>query len=396
MPPNQTDEIHDGRKQTDKSLSTERDKTDESLSDDRERTERQADRAVADSRTEADATRAQVRRKDRGQTNRQELGEGAAAERLDSEQRVRQERETSDTALGEERRATDAARDRERSQQKATGQRLFHAERGKTDHDLTHERKEADAEVQRVNDVLTVEVSAHGSTRAALTTRDEFLSIVSHDLRNPIASISGAADLLAETPLYAAADEDAREYVDMIARNASEALRLINDLMDMEQIAIGKLGLELELCDVREVVRHSIKALTPLSLAKGLDLRVEANTSASVRCDRGRISQVLSNLIGNALKFTPSGGVITVTVRAKTAESQISVSDTGPGIPGEMRKTVFERFGQIGKHDRRGLGLGLYISTVIVEAHGGRIWLDSEVGRGSTFHFTLPRGERTG
>jgi signal transduction histidine kinase len=111
----------------------------------------------------------------------------------------------------------------------------------------------------------------------------------------------------------------------------------------------------------------------------------------SARCDRDRVSQVLSNLLGNAIKFTPSGGTVTLAA-APSPEGgvTVSVSDTGPGVPDALRERIFERFWQIGKPDRQGLGLGLYISKMIVESHGGRIFVDSAAGKGSTFRFTLP------
>lgn len=367
-----------GRTQTDNSLSIERAKTDESLPGGREDLERQTDQSMAQSRANADETRAHYRRSN------------SDAESFGSDERIQQERKTSDKALNKERLATDAARDRERKLHKTAEQKLLSTERKKTDRDLQRERRETDSELKKVQNDLKQEVSAHNSTLSSLTTRDEFMAIVSHDLRNPIGSISAATELLTETTFYAAADDDARDYIDMIARNANEALRLIGDLMDMEQIAIGELGIELEMCDMSDLISHAAKSFAAQCLAKGVDFRISQNDSIAVLCDRSRISQVLSNLVGNALKFTPAGGNISLMLRHAEGELQVSVTDTGPGIPAEMRKVVFERFWQLGKRDRRGLGLGLYISAMIVEAHKGRIWVDSEVGSGSTFYFSLP------
>ncbi len=110
-----------------------------------------------------------------------------------------------------------------------------------------------------------------------------------------------------------------------------------------------------------------------------------------INCDRDRVAQILSNLIGNALKFTPEGSSITVATEESSVEIKVSISDTGPGIPEDQKNHIFERFAQIGNKNRTGLGLGLYISKTLVESHGGTIWVTSAVGKGSTFYFTLPK-----
>ena len=123
----------------------------------------------------------------------------------------------------------------------------------------------------------------------------------------------------------------------------------------------------------------------------GVSLRIEAPAGrVPAHFDHARILQVLSNLVRNALQFTPSGGAITLRVAAEPHGCRIDVSDTGAGIPADELQRIFERFHQVGNTDRRGLGLGLYISKAIVDAHGGRIWAESEIGRGSRFSFTLP------
>jgi signal transduction histidine kinase len=129
-------------------------------------------------------------------------------------------------------------------------------------------------------------------------------------------------------------------------------------------------------------------------VAKGITLTANPEAGCDdVVCDRSRVVQVLSNLIGNAIKFTPAKGQIRVRCARTGSESkdvQVSVSDTGPGIAPEKIKTIFERFSQINSQDRRGIGLGLYIAKMMVEEHSGRIWVESKLGEGSTFHFTLP------
>ena len=171
-------------------------------------------------------------------------------------------------------------------------------------------------------------------------------------------------------------------------------LRLIEDLLDIERIAAGKLTLHIEQHDVSEIIKQSVEQLHGAAVAKGITLEAEPqNVSGYVVCDRSRVMQVLSNLIGNAIKFTPAKGKICVSCQRTGPEGekiQISISDTGEGIAPEKMKTIFERFSQLHKQDRRGIGLGLYIAKMMIEEHPGRIWVESKLGEGSTFHFTLP------
>lgn len=380
-----------GRKQTDKSLNAERAKADASTAIGSKRAERQTDDIVFANRAEADEAKFRAREYVNDTNNAERhVSDETLDLSLDADERLGQERQACDEALEIERRDMDAALEQEREQKRMVEQKLFQMERQETDKNLTEERNQTDIEAQRVAKVLSDERDAHVATRAELTTRDEFLAIVSHDLKNPLSSISMAVDFLTESSFYAEADDEARDYLDIVGRNTREALRLIGDLLDMERMAVGKLGLQIEHYDICEIVRHSIDTLYSKAATKNQSIRFSSE-SAMAMCDRDRISQVLSNLIANAIKFTPTGGAITIRVQPSDTEVLISVADTGPGIPKDMRKKVFERFWQIGKPDRRGLGLGLYISTMIVETHGGRIWVDSEVQSGSTFNFTLPQ-----
>lgn len=368
-----------GRKQTDKSLVAERAKTDEAVSQGRNLTEHNTDEAVSTNRADADETRSQARLEADASSaaNRAAPGGSRLGDRLESDELLRKERDIADDALATERRHVDSIIDVERKQKGIEEHGLFEAERSKTDVDLTNERSQTDIEVERA----TVE----------LTTRDEFLAIVSHDLRNPLGSISMAAQILASSPLFLTANQEMREYLEIIERNAGEALRLIGDLMDMEQIASGKLGLHIEPNDIDDIIQHSVKSFQHLASGKRIALVYRSdNIGITVACDRDRISQVLSNIIGNAIKFTPSGGTVTLAFTRSEHGIQISIADTGPGIASDLHKTIFSRFWQIGKNDRRGLGLGLYISKMIVEAHFGKIWIDSKIGHGSVFCVTLP------
>ena len=171
-------------------------------------------------------------------------------------------------------------------------------------------------------------------------------------------------------------------------------LRLIQDLLDIERIAVGKLILHYEEHNVSEIIKEVVEEFKGEAASKEITLSAKAeDVCGYVVCDRSRVMQVLSNLIGNAIKFTPANGQICVSCARTSPEGkevQVSVSDTGEGIAPEKIKTIFERFSQINSQDRRGTGLGLYIAEMMVEAHPGRIWVESKLGEGSTFHFTLP------
>lgn len=360
------------RGQTDKSLKAERAKADESLATKREKTESKADEDVMSNRAEADQLRIETRL---------ESDNSVLNESLDFNEILLQERRVADEALYIERRHVDSILEGERAQKEKDKASLFGANRKETDQDLTNERRKSDLEIRRAE--------------VAVTTRDEFLAIVSHDLRNPLSAIATTVDILRRKQFYATADEDTKRFLDIIGLSACEALRLVSDLMDMERMAVGKLDLQVEKHNLTEIIRDSVNSFHHHALKKELSLQVGSQNQKVTPglCDRGRVSQVLSNLIGNAIKFTPSGGTITLTAQADDRWVEISVADTGRGIPEDMLQKVFGRFQQIGRSERHSLGLGLYISKMILEAHGGRIWVESKVGQGSTFHFKLPASQ---
>jgi len=290
------------------------------------------------------------------------MGRSRAERQAARDERLRIEREITDEAIKTERLRADAATERERSYYQASAK--------------------SSAEL------LSQERESHQKTQATLTTREEFLAIVSHDLRNPLNHISMAVQNLLEEP------KDIKELASSIKRSAAEMLRLIEDLLDVERIAVGKLTLHYEEHDVSEIIKQAVEELQAAAVAKGITLEAKPqDVCGYVICDRSRVMQVLSNLIENAIKFTPAKGQICVSCQRTGPEGkevQVSVSDTGEGIAPEKIKTIFERFSQIHNQDRRGIGLGLYIAKMMVEEHPGRIWVESKLGEGSTFHFTLP------
>jgi PAS domain S-box-containing protein len=219
----------------------------------------------------------------------------------------------------------------------------------------------------------------------ATAARDEVLGVVAHDLRNPLSALSVAAGLLGRR----LPPEDAG--VASILRSVRQMDRLVRDLLDVCTLEAGHLGVEPEPQSPALLVREALELVRPLAAGHLLAVDVD-EALPEVRADRSRVLQVFSNLVGNALKFTPEGGRVLVGAAWSEAEGAVCfrVTDSGPGIPAEHLPHLFERFWRARRADRRGAGLGLPIARGLVEAHGGRLWVESEAGQGSTFRFTLP------
>ena len=224
--------------------------------------------------------------------------------------------------------------------------------------------------------------------------KSDFVSNVSHELRTPLTSIKGSVDNMLDG-LTGSLNEKQVRYLSRIKSNTDRLSRLINDLLDLSRIEAGRVEVRpttLPLAALAEEVAEHLKALAAEKL-----IRIEvpsADPSVTVWADRDKVTQVLTNLIGNAVKFTPQGGKVSVAVEKNGNDYiQISVADTGPGILPEERNRIFSKFYQVAnieKQKPKGSGLGLAISKALVEMHGGKIWMESEIGRGSTFYFTLP------
>lgn len=224
----------------------------------------------------------------------------------------------------------------------------------------------------------------------ALANRDDFLSVVSHDLRNLLSNIVMSLSLLdgeADPELHSGI----QAHTDRIRRYAGRMSRLIGDLEDVSSIETGHLAVDRARGDLTQVVREALETFRGAAVARNISLEADhLEDSLTAEFDEGRILQVLANLIANALKFTEPGGTVRLRGDVVGDSIRLSLRDTGSGIPEDMLTAVFERFQQVGKNDRRGLGLGLYIARGIVEAHGGEIWAESELGEGTVFRFTLP------
>jgi len=351
------------RELTDDSLVTERGNTDQSLAGLRNRIERDTDEKVRRDRQEADDARAQ----NRVDTNSeigvviQEAGGGEfqgnhkIEEQRAVADRLNERRKVDDDAVGTERLLMDRALRKERGQREASLSESFSKERKETDENLLLERQHTDSEVNLRSELLTNEQSSHSVTKAAVTTRDEFLAIISHDLRNPIGTIITFVGLLLDGLSSAQLDEESKTWLGVISRNAKTSLRLVNDILDIERFAEGKLELNLVRCDLEDVIKEQVESLFPAAAERGA---IPSKISTVGKFDRDRIAQVLSNLLGNALKFTPVGGSVTLSAQQTEEELQVSVSDTGPGISAEQQGRIFDRFAQITNKERSGLGLG--------------------------------------
>lgn len=234
-------------------------------------------------------------------------------------------------------------------------------------------------------------MSERASSDNQLANRDDFLGMVSHDLRNLLCGVVLEASLLGDD---APDTEEGRRTIDAVARIQRYMARmngLIGDLVDVVSIDAGKLSLRPRKGDAHALLREIAEAFAALAKEKNIALRTEfGDGPLAAVFDHDRMLQVLANIVTNALKFTPEGG--TIRVRAETVDGalHVSVTDTGVGIRKDLLQAIFQRFWQVGVADERGLGLGLYISKCIVEAHSGEIWAESRIGEGSTFHVSIP------
>jgi PAS domain S-box-containing protein len=222
--------------------------------------------------------------------------------------------------------------------------------------------------------------------------REDLLAIVSHDLKTPLSAVLLCVDILLRG---APEREDRRKYgrkeLQRIKRGAERMTALIQDLLDTASIASGHISVERERVMPGPLVAEAIEAVAPLAATGSLLLESTVpNDLSAVFGDPTRLQQIFANLLGNAIKFTPEGGAIIVSAKLVGDAVQFSIADTGPGIPQQDLPHLFDRFWQARREARVGTGLGLFIVKGIVEAHGGRMWVESEVGTGSRFSFTLP------
>ena len=231
---------------------------------------------------------------------------------------------------------------------------------------------------------------SNNAYRHALAARQETMAMVAHDLRNPLNTLALASAVI-EKNLEKTTDSNdfMLGQMRMIHRTVQYMNKLIGDLTDLARIDTGCLQLERRKCGVDEIVQRAVETVQPLADAKRLSLVQDvADSLPQVFVDCDRLVQALSNLLSNAVKFTPEDGLIQLSAELSEATVRFAVRDSGPGMSAETQACIFERYWQR-RADRGGMGMGLFIAKTFVEAHGGRIWVKSSEGRGSTFYVTL-------
>ncbi|MGQ9571702.1 MAG: GAF domain-containing sensor histidine kinase [Dehalococcoidia bacterium] len=241
---------------------------------------------------------------------------------------------------------------------------------------------------------LWAEVSRAQAQAEANRFKDEFLASISHELLTPITSIRAAADLL--TASLAKGGREADSLISSIGRNTQRLQSLVEELLDLARLQRGEASISRERWDLKTIVEESAAAIEPLASGKEQALEVETPPfSCPVLADGNRLEQALMNLLSNSCKFTPRHGHIKLVLQDTGGQYLVSVADDGPGIPLAEQRQIFERFYSNSRapEEKAGAGLGLAIAKTVVELHGGHIWVKSEGGSGSTFFFTVPKGD---
>src|SRR5262245_4408713 len=228
---------------------------------------------------------------------------------------------------------------------------------------------------------------------AANRHKSEFLANMSHELRTPLNAIIGFSEVLLEK-MFGDVNERQEEYLNDILSSGQHLLSLINDILDLSKVEAGKMELELGMFDLRQVLEGSLIMVKERALAHGLTLSLDmADDLSVITGDERKVKQILFNLLSNAVKFTPDKGKVGIVTKRVNSAVQIAVWDTGIGIAPENQQRIFEEFQQVGHGlagKTEGTGLGLALTKRFVELHGGTIWVESTLGQGSTFTFTLP------
>ena len=377
------------RGKTDTSLTSERSKTDEYIVTKSAKVNEVINKEINKNRDQLDFDKKNAREEiDKLKIISRSGGENFSEERVSIEHKdLLKERHGEDEAHRIERLKEDEIRKQAEAQKEHLTESILTKERLETDSNLLDERADADRETEKSTENLSLQTGLVSSTQLDLATRDQFLAVVSHDLRNPLGSISMATEIMREN-INAGDMHDQLEMIDVIERNAKVMDRMITNLLDVERMTNGKLELNLKQINLCNLLEECKTLLDPLVKSKGLSLFVEScDDELMVLVDHHKILQVISNLVGNSLKFTPEGGEIKIYFECNPLK--ITVSDNGCGISSDDQKLLFNKFSQLKSKDRSGLGLGLFICKWIVESHKGHISVSSELDKGSKFSFTL-------
>jgi PAS domain S-box-containing protein len=254
----------------------------------------------------------------------------------------------------------------------------------------------AEASISKLNlgnkTVYTVYLQDVSHRKQIERMKNDFVSVVSHELRTPLTSIHGSLGML-NTDLIPMCSEDGKRLVQIATDSTERLVRLINDILDIERIESGKITMSKQSCDLTELITQALNLVQPLADKAQVKLLIE-NSSLQVLVDGDRFIQILTNLLSNAIRFSEPGDTVSLTATEQKSEILIAVQDSGSGIPEDKLEIIFERFQQVDSSDSRnheGTGLGLAICRSIVEMHGGKIWVESNLGVGSTFYLTLPK-----
>jgi signal transduction histidine kinase len=349
------------RRDTDQHLDDERRRTDEKFEERQRLAADHSDKLLAAARQQRDVMLAEMRaQEDRG------VGESTSATvaQTDGARRLH------DSDVARQRAEDDRQLLDDRAERRALFAALLADHRARTDASLRLERSRVDATIE---------------------SHDNFLGVVSHDVRGMVASISLSSEAILRALNDPAQCEAAKRGVERIRLAASHIDSMVRDLLDVAAIAAGQFIITPIVRDLAAVVQDAVDIVQPLAAERAIEVDasgLEEPILAPV--DERRILQVLANLLGNAIKFSDRASKIHVELRCGGRGVECSVADFGPGIDDASRETIFERFRRGTRSAVDGAGLGLHIAKAIVEAHGGRIWVESRVGVGSTFHFTVP------
>jgi PAS domain S-box-containing protein len=260
----------------------------------------------------------------------------------------------------------------------------------------TSERKRAEDQLRAMREDYTRELELRNrEVERANQLKSEFLASMSHELRTPLHTVIGFAELLAEE-IEGPLNDKQKRFLGHIHKDSMHLLELINDVLDLSKIEAGRLRLHREVFDVGACIEETLASIRPAAAAKSIPIESDIAVSTAIHADRVRLKQVLYNLLSNAVKFTTERGRIRVEAHHQGEMVEISVIDTGIGIPKDQQEAIFDKFHQVGattKGVREGTGLGLAITKALVEEHGGRLSVTSEIGKGSRFTFTIAIGK---
>jgi PAS domain S-box-containing protein len=260
----------------------------------------------------------------------------------------------------------------------------------------TSERKRAEDQLRAMREDYTRELELRNrEVERANQLKSEFLASMSHELRTPLHTVIGFAELLSEE-IEGPLNDKQKRFIGHIHKDSMHLLELINDVLDLSRIEAGKLRIQREIFDIGTCVEETVASVRPSAAMKSIAIETDIAVSTAILADRVRFKQILYNLLSNAVKFTTERGRIRVEARLRDGLLEISVTDTGIGIPKDQQEAIFDKFYQVGsttKGVREGTGLGLAITRALIEEHGGRIAVESEIGKGSRFTFTMAIGQ---